>query len=170
MNNHDTDLETNDWFDGESPVAPPSDPPDSAQLRRELKHRANVRRQRFAAVCASAACIALVFAWPTDSSITDTSTTTAQPAERTTTETDSSIVSAASDASSETAPIRVLATVTRPIAVFDVDEEKQIARHVGWIESRETVAVDLHEFSPSHRETIQATMTTETPPSPLISL
>lgn len=56
----------------------------------------------------------------------------------------------------ETNDIRVFARVIEQSPVFDVHPQTKVMRHVGWIESEQTVPLDLRFFSDDQRQDFRA--------------
>ncbi|MCG8651960.1 MAG: hypothetical protein MI861_19120, partial [Pirellulales bacterium] len=56
----------------------------------------------------------------------------------------------------ETNDIRVFARVIEQSPVFDVHPQTKVMRHVGWIESEQTVPLDLRFFSDDQQQDFRA--------------
>lgn len=144
-------------FQRSDPDLPTSDPPRMSELRICVQRRRRQRKIVTSALFGGAVCCLLALILSKPSTQFDAITA---PGASVTLHHDQAQQRqpAVSRASIEPGGVRVFARVRLQTPVFGLDEETRYLRHVGWIDSEETVPVDLSQFPSAQRENLEAVL------------
>lgn len=139
---------------------PMSDPPSAKQLSqtvRKRRHRQMVIRQTAVGGCAVAACVLFFFRTnePAKENAAENAIVAVGPDHGVLDTNDvldpASIKTPAMSPKQIEQKIRLLAKVRQPVPVFEVDEQSQSMRYVGWVEDELQVPVDLDHMPSEQR-------------------